>query len=226
MTPAGPLYCETGHPWLFMAEPVNTITNIFIIVAAVAAFREVRRARIGMPLDLGILLFLLFATGIGSFAWHGFRTRVALAFDALPGLAFLFVFAGLWAGALWGRLAGWIGAFALLGACVGALYVGRILLFGIAGLPPALFLIPAYVVIAAFGTVLYVATRRRHDGVARLGGIAVASGIVAAVCRSIDLMTCSIVPFGTHFIWHILLSLAAYLGIVMLTRLKVKARPG
>ena len=42
------------------------------------------------------------------------------------------------------------------------------------------------------------------------------------MCRSIDLMTCSIIPFGTHFIWHILLSLAAYLGIVMLLRLKPK----
>jgi len=40
------------------------------------------------------------------------------------------------------------------------------------------------------------------------------------VCRSIDLMMCGIIPFGTHFIWHILLSLAAYLGIVMLLRLK------
>jgi hypothetical protein len=31
---------------------------------------------------------------------------------------------------------------------------------------------------------------------------------------------CRAVPFGTHFLWHILLSLAAYLGIVMLIRLK------
>ena len=30
--------CETGHPWLFMAEPVNTITNAFIIIAAILAW--------------------------------------------------------------------------------------------------------------------------------------------------------------------------------------------
>jgi hypothetical protein len=204
-----------------MAEPVNTLTNLFILLAAIMALREVRRAGIGRPPGIAILLALLFATAIGSFAWHGLRTRIALAFDALPGLAFLFVFAGLWTGALWGRLAGWLGALGLLAACVGALYVGRTFLAGVAGLPPAFFLIPAYAAIAIFGTVLFAATRRRHDpAVARLGGIAVVCGIAAAICRSADLPLCRAVPFGTHFLWHILLSLAAYLGIVMLIRLK------
>ena len=89
MTPSGPIYCETGHPWLFMAEPVNTVTNAFIILAAILAFMQVRRAKIGMPPGLAVLLFLLFATGVGSFFWHAFRTRLALVFDALPGLLFL-----------------------------------------------------------------------------------------------------------------------------------------
>ena len=57
------MYCETGHPWLFMAEPVNTITNAFIILSAILAFRQVRKAQIGWPADIVILLFLLFATG-------------------------------------------------------------------------------------------------------------------------------------------------------------------
>jgi hypothetical protein len=44
--------------------------------------------------------------------------------------------------------------------------------------------------------------------------------VAAAVFRSIDLMTCDLIPFGTHFLWHLGLSTAAYLGIVLLVRMK------
>src|ERR1700742_5053478 len=143
MTPQGPLYCETGHPWLFMAEPVNTVTNVFILISAIAAFLYVRRARIGMPGGIAMLLLLLLATAFGSFAWHGFRTRIALAFDAIPGLLFLFVFAGLWIRELWGSRAGLLGSIGLLAAAIAAIWIGRQTLSGIPGLPPAIFLAPA-----------------------------------------------------------------------------------
>ncbi len=227
MMPQGPLYCETGHPWLFMAEPVNTITNAFIIIAAFVALARVRRARIGMPAELAVLLFLLFATGIGSFFWHAFRTRVALAFDALPGTLFLFVFAGLWIRALFGGWAGLAGALGLLAAAAGSMMLWRLTGIDLTGMPPAVAFAPAFATIALAGIALVIATGRRFGAdCARLGAFALLSAVTAAVCRSIDLLMCSVIPFGTHFLWHILLSLAAYLGIALLLRLRLQSGTG
>jgi hypothetical protein len=219
--PTGPLYCETGHALWFMAEPINTLTNAFIIIAGIYAWRAVSRARIGMPFDLAVLLFLLFATGIGSFAWHAFRTRIALAFDALPGLLFLFVFAGLWFRVLWGNLAGIAGALGLIALAVGVTALWRHFTGNFYGMPMAFAFIPAFASVAAIGLFLAAVTARRFGSrPARIGAFAILCGVTAAVCRSIDLLTCSVIPTGTHFLWHMLLSLAAYLGIVMLTELK------
>ncbi len=219
MAPSGPVYCETGHGWLFMAEPVNTVTNIFIIIAAVMAVRYVNRAKVGWPWDLTVLLVLLFSVGIGSFAWHAFRTRAMLAFDAIPGLLFLFVLAGLWFRALYGNWAGILGAAGLLALAILAPYLWW---HNMAAMPSrALVFVPAFFAIAAVGAVLTTQTVPRYGAkIAAYGGSAIFWGVVAAVCRSIDLMVCSDIPFGLHWGWHMSLSLAAYLGIVMLVKMK------
>lgn len=207
-----------------MAEPVNTVTNGFIIFAAFLAWREVRRAKVGMPLDLSILLFLLFATGVGSFFWHAFRTRVALAFDALPGLLFLFVFSGMWINRLFGRWAGIFGALGLLVAALGSIWLTVTLFPAMRTLPPAISLAPAYATISLIGFGLVIVTIGKIGWTsAEIVAGALVCAIAAAVCRSIDLVVCSVVPFGTHFLWHILLSTAAYLGIVFLLRQKIRA---
>jgi hypothetical protein len=59
---------------------------------------------------------------------------------------------------------------------------------------------------------------------ARLGLAVMLCAMAAAVCRSIDLLVCAVIPFGTHFLWHILLAAAAYMGIVLLLRFRTKAR--
>jgi hypothetical protein len=225
MMPHGPVYCETGHPWLFMAEPVNTITNAFIILSAILAFRQVQKARIGWPAELTILLFLLFATGVGSFAWHAFRTRTALAFDAIPGLLFLFVFTGFWVRRLLGAGPAILAVAGLIAAAVGSIWLAASLIPGFRALPPALTLLPAYAAISALGVALVIVSASRLGvGPARTVSIALICAVAAAICRSVDLAACRVVPFGTHFLWHILLSLAAYLAISMLVRVRLQAK--
>ena len=38
---------------------------------------------------------------------------------------------------------------------------------------------------------------------------------VAAAFRSLDSAACAVVPFGSHFLWHIFLGTAAYFGVHM-----------
>ncbi|MGA7674325.1 MAG: ceramidase domain-containing protein [Rhizomicrobium sp.] len=221
MSPHGPIYCETGHPWLFMAEPVNTITNAFIILAAIFAVMYVRRSRVGFSADLVVLLFLLFAVGIGSTLWHGLRTMWALQLDWIPGVLFLLAFSGFWIRRLFGTVAGLFGAIGMIAAAIGSVVLTWRLTGG--ALSRALMFAPAFATIAVIGLGLVAATARKFGArEASLGALILLFAVSAAVFRSIDLLVCSRIPFGTHFLWHICLSTASYLGIVLLVRMKKK----
>lgn len=227
MQPPLPIYCETAHPMSFgsivIAEPVNFFTNFFILFAALAATRLLLRRR-SVTAGQWLLVILLFMTAFGSFAWHGVRTPLTLAMDGWSGVAFLIVLIGVWIEGLCGR---WVGIFGALGFVV--LAVGSF----IAGVHGAMMVggeiarrfifVPFFVLVTACGLMLIAATGRRNAAAARIGVYALICGLIAAVGRSVDLFTCSWIPFGSHFLWHMFLSLAAYLALVMVTEL---TRPG
>src|SRR5688572_22613488 len=97
----GPIYCETpAFIGLFPAEPVNTISNAVIVLFGILAVFMVRR-RAPRAYDLYILCFLLIVNGVGSFLWHGTRTRWALTLDVMPGLIFVLALVFFWARRLW-----------------------------------------------------------------------------------------------------------------------------
>ena len=223
MTPHGPFYCETGHPWLFMAEPVNTITNAFIILAAIFAVMYVRRSRVGISADLVVLLFLLFAVGIGSTLWHGLRTSWALQLDWIPGVLFLLFLSGFWFRALFGVVAGVFGPLVMLAAAVGSVVLTFRLTNG--DVTRAVMFAPAFATIAIIGTGMALATNRKYGArEASLAAIILLFAVSAAVFRSIDLLVCPFIPFGTHFLWHVCLSTSSYLGIVLLVRMKKESK--
>lgn len=221
MTPHGPIYCETGHPWLFMAEPVNTITNAAIIIAAYLAYRYVRKSRVGFSGDLVVLIFLLAAVGIGSTLWHGLRTGWALELDWIPGVLFLLVFTALWFRQLFGWAAGIGGAILMYAATIASVAFTWRTFDALQGVSHNFRFVPGFATIALFGLALIIATARKYGSKAAMQGVVILlCGIGAAVFRSIDLIVCPYVPFGTHFLWHLLLSTASFLGILLLVRMK------
>jgi hypothetical protein len=217
----GPIYCETGHPWLGMAEPLNTITNAAIIIAAYLAWRYVRRSGVKMGGDLGLLLFLLTAVGVGSTLWHGLRTHWALQLDWIPGVAFLLVFTLLWFRQLFGWAAGILGIVAMYAGVIASVAFSWGYFGGLHSATSNLRFVPGFAVITLFGILLTVATARRYGREAGMQGLAILlCGIGAAVARSVDLLVCPFIPIGTHFLWHLLLSTAACLGILLVVRMK------
>jgi hypothetical protein len=221
----GPIYCDTfiagthdPHMWLGMHEPVNTITNAAILIAAWFAYRHVKRSSVGFSGGLVVLLFLLVAVGIGSSLWHGLRTQWALILDTLPGVLFLLTLTVLWIRQLYGWLAGIIGVIVMMlvaGAGVG--YFGHTL----GAITPALRFAPMFGTVALVGIGMVAGSWAKYGRSTGILGVTVlVAGITAAFFRSIDLIVCPYVPFGTHFLWHIGLSTAACLGIFLMVQMK------
>src|SRR6187401_2005546 len=76
------LYCERLSP-SFWAEPVNAISNIAFLIAAVTAFVKWRQvARDDLPALA--LIGVVFVIGLGSFAFHTLATRGAMLLDVGP----------------------------------------------------------------------------------------------------------------------------------------------
>jgi len=224
----GPIYCDTAHMWLGMHEPVNTISNAAILIAAYFAYRYVKKSRVGFSGDLILLLFLLTWVGIGSALWHGLRTAWALPFDAIPGVLYLLVLTVVWIRQAFSRAwIGWIAGVAGMVLMIAVSFWG-VATFGnaLGQITPNLRFAPMFATVTVFGIGMVAATGVKYGSRAATQGVLIlVCGIVAATARSIDLMVCQIIPFGTHFLWHIGLSTAACLGILLIVRIK-KLRMG
>jgi hypothetical protein len=202
-----------------MAEPVNTITNVVIIAAAIAALLMIRRRLGRYPADLMLLVILLFATGIGSFFWHALRTPLWLVLDWLPGVLFLLTYVFLWLRALHGTLAG-AGALALLIAVGPGVTAFARPNLAVAPHSPLLFA-PFFGALVVIGAgFVYLTARARGAAAALMAATSLGLGTLAAIFRSIDMIACPVIPTGTHFLWHIFLSAAAYCCIRFLVMMK------
>jgi hypothetical protein len=155
---------------------------------------------------------------MGSIFWHGFRTPLMLSFDVIPGLLYFVTMLYFWPYFLRGRWVGYVFVVMLFGA----IYAASIVLPQLQtnGPPPALF-----IVTILFSFVLLYWTRSKSVSAFYWGLVMIVSAASAAFFRTIDLAACDSISFGTHFMWHILLGIAAYCGVRMIASLsKVKIK--
>ncbi len=193
-------YCERLDP-SFWAEPVNALTNVAFIAAAVMALVDWRR---GGSNDRAVLalIIVVFAIGFGSFAFHTLATRGARLLDVIPIGVFIY---GYFLLAL-RRMLGvpWVYSIVLLIAFMAlsnglAIVVPREVLNGSTGYFPAL------------GALLVFGWLVRDSAAGRAMLIAAAIFIVSLALRIVDLDICDAIPLGTHFLWHVLNAVLLYL---------------
>jgi hypothetical protein len=195
-------YCERVAPG-FWGEPLNAVSNLAFLIAAVATWLLARRAAraTGRPAAsvhaLAVLLALIF---LSSSAFHTAATRWGAALDsgfiAVFLLSYIVLFTRLFWTAPW-RLA-WLAAPAfLLFTALVAVTVGQ------------LFRGPGMYLSALLGLLVLAAALHRSKHADRRPhwrpfALAAAVFTVSLTFRTMDHTVCSGLPTGTHFLWHIL----------------------
>jgi len=188
-------YCERGGPGLW-AEPLNAVSNASFLVAAWFGWRLAREHE-----DLGgqALALILAAIGIGSTLFHTVAQVWAVFADVVPIQLFILVYLALatirFLGTpVWAGVAAAV-AFVPLSALLTAGFQAT---FG--GLNGSSGYLPVPILILGYATAL----RSRAPDAAL--GLAIGAGLLALslAFRTVDRAVCPSVPFGTHFLWHLL----------------------
>lgn len=185
-------YCERLGPH-YWAEPINAVTNLAFILAAVAMWRRSGADRLAQ-----LLCAVLFAIGVGSYFFHTHAQTWAALADVLPiGLFILIYIFAI-------NRVGWrlmpVPAFGvtLLFIPYAALTVP--LFQKIPGLGASAGYAPVPLLILIYAVLL----RTRAPDLAR--GMALGAGflILSLTFRTLDMPLCPRWSHGTHFAWHVI----------------------
>ncbi|KKU75860.1 MAG: hypothetical protein UY01_C0002G0003 [Candidatus Nomurabacteria bacterium GW2011_GWB1_47_6] len=194
-------YCEhiMGH---FLSQPLNAISNIAYFLAAFLSYIYLRQHT--AP-KLYVLPILLGVVGIGSMWWHITNSSIGDILDTY--------------------------SIALFASVTTLLFLTKItkskIIAAVSFAALLSFVLMAERFVALNGSLPYVVL---------LGGFLIAGKIyvkkfpsvkvvfistsltflIAITLRSLDIFLCPILPFGTHFIWHILIAVFGYQIVLML----------
>lgn len=195
-------YCERVDP-SFWAEPLNAVTNLAFLIAALAAlFYWTRRGK-GDPASLVLIAFVV-AIGIGSFLYHTVPNGITVLADVIPIALFIYVY-------FFFAMRRFLSLSVLVSLLITIAFL--IASFAIAGMLPPGFLngsgpyLPTWTAILLVGLIVL-----RIDPVT--GRRLLLACLVLAVSltfRSIDMAICPAVPIGSHMMWHILNGVMFYI---------------
>lgn len=194
-------YCERTAPGL-LGEPLNAVTNLAFIVAAVLLWRMARRAGTTRDPLVWLPIGLLFLTGLGSLALHTTAHPIGGAVDTLA--LSLCLLATVYAGAR--RWLGWSPLLAMgwpVGMIAASVATGW--LVPVAG--------AAYLGAFLTAIAMAVALCRRDHGASWWVAGAAAVFVPSFILRALDQPFCGEIPTGTHFAWHLLNACVLYLAI-------------
>ncbi len=197
----GPIYTET-NPDQLIVEPWNAFSSLFIIIPAIIWLIRIRK-------EYKDFLFLLYCIplmmlgGTGSTIFHAFRvSKIFLVMDVLP-TAVLTLSLGIY---FWLKIIKtWWYIIALLILSI----VLRFLFFQ--NLPSHAAINISYAFTGIFiGLPLIIILFKTSGYKIGLVITAIVLFILSLIFREADTFKLSILPMGTHFLWHIFSGIGAY----------------
>jgi hypothetical protein len=185
-------YCERTGPE-FWSEPVNAVTNLAFVLAAVVVWPRLRGLRTGQVLAVNLGLI-----GVGSWLFHTHANRLTGLMDVAPILSFILIY-------VFAATRDFLGARPVVaGLAVAGFFpyaAATVPLFAmVPGLGSSAGYAPVALLILIYAGLLW----RRAPDTAR--GMAVGAGllVLSLTFRTLDGPLCGALPVGTHFLWHIL----------------------
>ncbi|AHM60007.1 hypothetical protein D770_08720 [Flammeovirgaceae bacterium 311] len=203
----GPIYAETNLENTIV-EPWNAVSSLAILLPAVYWAIRIRNNYRKYPF-LTICLPFLFLGGLGSTIYHAFRShRIWLLLDITPS-AILTLLLSLF---FWMKVLPrkWMAIPLLLVVFLLRMNVWRIF-------PSQNSINISYALsgIAFFVPILLFLARTRWQGIWSIS-LSIAFLLLSLLFRQIDQDAASVLPMGTHFLWHFFSGVGAYfLGLYL-----------
>ena len=185
-------YCERID-FTYWSEPVNAITNLAFIVAAIVMWRR----GAGVP-AARFLAYVTGAIGIGSYLFHTHATGWAALSDVVPIGIFILAYLFLINRDVWG----WPVWVSVLGTAFYIPYAA--VLVPIFDSLPFFHISDFYWTVPLLLFIYATAMRRRHPHTARGLALGGALQCLSMSLRSVDEIVCPAFPLGTHFLWHLI----------------------
>lgn len=187
-------YCERTGPD-YWSEPVNALTNLaFILAAVLIGLRHRGHAR-----PLGRLLTgVLFVIGVGSWLFHTYANALTGLMDVLPIVAFILIYVFA-ASRDFLDLRPWLAGVVTAGFIPYAMLTVPVFAL-IPGIGSSASYAPVPLLIGIYAALLH----RRAPDTARGLAIGAAILILSLTFRTLDEPLCAAIPLGTHFLWHVL----------------------
>lgn len=196
------LYCERTE-FGFWNEPINALTNVSFLIAAFAAVQLIRRNPGSLTFSSGFLVVCTAMIGVGSFLFHTFANRITFFLDVYPILIYQVAFL----------------AFYTKSVARQSILVVSVVVLAFFGISNVISRLPdntlngslsyASAFLFMLAIALYHLKYIKQEPFTIL--IAVAIFFVSLILRSIDMQVCTFIPFGIHFLWHLLNGIVLYL---------------
>jgi hypothetical protein len=203
-------YCERAGSTAWNAEPVNAATNLALFISAYYIWQLLKEYKI-TDWKYRFLPISVFLIGTGSTLYHTFRSPASMLADTAPiylfFLVYFFLFVKIFVKQV-GRA-----------AMVTILFATTLLLLTI--YTPRELLNGSIRHFFNAGTLLgmFLVARHKFGPKAKLFLTVFLVYSLAIFFRTIEPAVCPFFPVGTHFTWHLLNGLAAYLAVKALLRI-------